>query len=102
MLLLKNKNPIEEVIKLSQFLGNELSEEQARQLVAYCSLTNMQKSKSFEYLKNSAVYEENFSFFRKAQIGNWREHFSRGLARRVDETVTRNLNYTGVFKDATD
>jgi hypothetical protein len=86
--------------KLATFLGNHLSDEQARQLVTYCSLSNMQKSSAFEYMRNSAVYENNFNFFRKAQIGNWRDTFSDESAARVDKAAEDNLKYKGVFKDS--
>lgn len=55
----------------------------------------MKKSTAFKYL--SYAYDKEFSFFRKAQIGNWRDFFNEEQSKKVDEMVKKNLKYQGVF-----
>ncbi len=85
------------MIRLAEFLGLSLTEEQAKQLVEFCSMKNMSESPAFGYLKSSSVFDPDFSFFRKAQVGNWREYFNAELSDRVDCALSQNLNFKGVF-----
>ena len=89
------QNPVEEVKKMAAFLGRDLSDEQAKSIIGYCSLNKMKESNSFKYL--TYAYDKEFGYFRSAQIGNWQDYFTDEMSLKVDVIVKTKLKYRGEF-----
>ena len=41
---------------------------------------------------------KDLSFFRKGQIGDWKNHFTDEMSKKMDEVVAANLKYKKPFK----
>ncbi len=79
--------------KIANYLGHDYTDDQIKSVLRFCSLENMRSSSSYEYLKNEHAFEKGFDFFRKAQIGNWKEYFDDEISKRLDRAVEKNLKY---------
>jgi hypothetical protein len=84
-----------EVRKIAEYLGKDLSDEQIKAVIGYCSLNNMKNSTSFKFL--TQAFDKDFGFFCNAQIGNWQDYFTEDMSRKVDELVRTKLKYRGEF-----
>jgi hypothetical protein len=52
------------------------------------------KKNNVEYCKlliDMNVFENDLQFFRKGQIGDWRNHFSAELSQQMDEHIRNEL-----------
>lgn len=87
------EKPVETVRLLAKFLDKEFTDDQIRQLLAFTSLKNMKESGNLnlEFLVDVNWFEKDMNFFRKGQVGNWREHFSDELSKKVDDAVEKHL-----------
>jgi hypothetical protein len=87
------------VQSIAKFLGQDYSKEQIESLLAFTSFGSMKKNNA-EYCKlliDINVFEKDMEFFRKGQIGDWRNHFSEELSKRVDDYLKDSLKSTITF-----
>ena len=42
--------------------------------------------------------QNDHSFFRKGQIGDWKNHFTDEMSKKMDEVMAANLKYKKPFK----
>lgn len=81
-----------ELRKLNEFLGTQKSEETLEAVARHTSFSAMKsrgepiKDKVFEKKSDSDV-----TFFRKGKIGDWRNHFSPEMQKKMDQWSEKNL-----------
>lgn len=82
---------------MASFLNKTLSEETLERLVNDLRFETFSKNKSanLEQGFDLGLFNRNVSdgrFVRKGVTGDWKEHFSPELNRRIDEWIQRNLS----------
>jgi len=55
-----------------------------------------------EWKREMGEYTQEGEFFRKGEIGDWRNHFAETEWKMIDELVDKNLQYKLKFKFKTD
>ncbi|EFX63192.1 hypothetical protein DAPPUDRAFT_268909 [Daphnia pulex] len=82
-----------EVEKVAKFLGKPLTEEKMFKLLEHLKFDNISKNESvnFEIGKKIGFMNQDGAFIRK---GDWKNHFSPELNRRIDAWVEANLAET--------
>lgn len=95
------EKPVENVKRLAEFVGCSFSKEEEREgmveeIVKLCSLEklkNLEVNKAGTLASTSIPYA---SFFRKGEVGDWRNHLSPEMARSVDEVCQQKLRGSGL------
>lgn len=90
-------NPAEGIAKIGEFLGGDAAElvrnpEKLQRVIELSSFSNMKKDAS----KYQYTMEGSNSFFRKAAVGDWRNHFSEEQAERIDERFAKRTTGTDI------
>ncbi|XP_046656673.1 sulfotransferase 1E1-like [Daphnia pulicaria] len=94
-----------EIVKISQFLGKKLSDDQLTKLTEHLRFDNFAKNKMVNYEKQEVAGLETIGkeiglmnisghFIRKGKTGDWKNHFSPELNERIDEWMWKNLEGT--------
>ncbi|EFX63687.1 hypothetical protein DAPPUDRAFT_231919 [Daphnia pulex] len=85
-----------EVEKVAKFLGKPLTEEKMIKLLEHLKFDNISKNESvnFEIGKKIGFMSQDGAFIRKGKTGDWKNHFSPELNRRIDAWVEANLAET--------
>jgi hypothetical protein len=80
---------------LAKFLEKEYTDEQLQELIAKTSFANLKAKENDDgtrqFLIDIQWFDRNMNFFRKGQIGSWREHFTEEMSKRMDEAVAQKL-----------
>ncbi|GJN11080.1 hypothetical protein PR202_ga29246 [Eleusine coracana subsp. coracana] len=92
-------DPVENVRKLARFVGQpfSVSEEEAGVLMDIVRLCSFDKLKNLEV--NSADPSSDFAndwYFRKGEVGDWANHMTPDMARRLDAIVEEKLSGSGL------
>ncbi|KAL0438600.1 UNVERIFIED_CONTAM: Cytosolic sulfotransferase 6 [Sesamum latifolium] len=97
------RDSVSHVKKIAEFLGLPFSdEEEKRGLIGEISeLCSFEKLKNLETNKTDVLHENvaNSSFFRKGEVGDWRNHLSPAMAERMKEVVDVKLSGSGLKLD---
>merc|ERR1740128_1626118 len=85
-----------EIDKVCAFLGKTLSEEQIQSLLKPLHFDNFSKNRAVNYetTKEEGILNETGNFIRKGKTGDWKNHFTPELNRRLDEWIAKNLQAT--------
>ncbi|EEF43350.1 cytosolic sulfotransferase 16 [Ricinus communis] len=94
------REPLVHVKRLAEYLGKPFSTEEqnegvAEEIIELCSfkkMSNLEVNKS----KSSNYLIKNSDFFRKGEIGDWRNNLTPDMAARVDEITKEKLQGTGL------
>lgn len=79
---------------LVEYLGEELNEVQIERLIAFVAFHNMKSYIKFDEIWLGKLKDkQDFEFFRKGKIGNWKNYFTAEMSRRIDEMVKLKLTY---------
>ena len=91
------KNPVEEFKSLAKYLEVELSDEKIIELIEFTSFKNMKSYIKFTDTpeNRSPNFKESMEFFRKGQIGDWKNYFTDDMIKKLKEIVEKNLRYKG-------
>ncbi|XP_072962570.1 flavonol 3-sulfotransferase-like [Typha angustifolia] len=92
------------VRKLADFLERAFTEEEEKEgvveeIVKFCSFEKMRAIKVNKEGKHGKAGSHTFcnsSFFRKGKVGDWKEHMSEDMARRLDDIVENKLQGSGL------
>ncbi|XP_050222941.1 cytosolic sulfotransferase 12-like [Mercurialis annua] len=92
------REPVAQVKRLAEFLGKPFSVEEESvvdEIVKLCSLNNLRnlevnKSKRF----NSVVKYSDF--FRRGEVGDWRNHMTLEMAEKLDRITNEKLHGSGL------
>ncbi|XP_051121383.1 cytosolic sulfotransferase 5-like isoform X2 [Andrographis paniculata] len=89
ILFLKNEelksNPKAQISKMAEFLGKPIgSEDEVEKIIWRCSLERM---KNLEVNKSGRTFVpvSNDSFFRKGEVGDWKNYLTPEMAERIDQ-----------------
>ncbi|KAL9237878.1 hypothetical protein vseg_012375 [Gypsophila vaccaria] len=99
------EDPSHYVKKIAEFVGMPFSaEEEAegviKQITETCSINNM---KELEVNKSGVInkFFEKKTYFRKGEVGDWKNHFSPSMAEKMKKRMDEKLEGTGLtFKMA--
>lgn len=85
-----------QIRKIAQFLGKPLADEQIAKLSEHLRFDNFAKNESvnMEFAKEIGSMNNTGHFIRKGKTGDWKNHFSPDLNRRIDEWIAANLAKT--------
>ncbi|XP_058226096.1 cytosolic sulfotransferase 13-like [Rhododendron vialii] len=87
------------VKRLAEFLGQRFSMEEERERVVeeIIELCSFDKLRNLEVNKNSScvIDLKNDSFFRKGEVGDWRNHLTPQMVERLDQITNEKL--PGIF-----
>ncbi len=86
------------VRKVAKFLEKELSDDQVKILVENLTFKNMKKSgAAFDKMiqKMSRTEGNKGSFFRKGDVGDWKNYFTEEMNKRMDEAIEKHFKGTG-------
>ena len=81
-----------EVRKLAEFLGYPLTDDVLRKIRVKTSFDNMKK----DNFANMHEINEFKGFFRKGQIGSWKDQFTVAQSEHFDQMCTERLRGTGL------
>ncbi|XP_051121821.1 cytosolic sulfotransferase 12-like [Andrographis paniculata] len=90
-------NPKVQISKMAEFLGKPLgSEDEMEKILWRCSLERL---RNLEVNKNgkSFLVASNSSFFRKGEVGDWRNYLTPEMAEKIDQMSRHKLEATGLF-----
>ncbi|KAK4429133.1 Cytosolic sulfotransferase 6 [Sesamum alatum] len=97
------RDTVSHVRKIAEFLGLPFSdEEEKRGMVGEISqLCSFEKLKNLETNKTGVLHGNvaNSSFFRKGEIGDWRNHLSPDMAERMKEVIDAKMSGSGLKLD---
>jgi len=79
--------------RIASFLGKSMSEEELERLREHLRFDNFAKNDAVnnEFAKELGVIRSQGHFIRKGKTGDWKNHFSPELSRRIDEWIEKNL-----------
>ncbi|KAD2806083.1 hypothetical protein E3N88_39460 [Mikania micrantha] len=95
-------NPTNNVKKLAEFVGHPFTNEEEKEgvienIIKLCSFENLSglevnKSDSFK----GSLPIENRLFFRKAEVGDWKNYFTDEMSEKIDKLIDEKLSGTGL------
>ncbi|XP_010663879.1 flavonol 4'-sulfotransferase-like [Vitis vinifera] len=85
--------------RIAEFIGQPFSSEEEKQglvheiikLCSFESLSNMKVNKTGTFRAGYLTVDKN-SFFRKGEVGDWKNHLTAEMAERLDKITERNLD----------
>ncbi|XP_068304866.1 flavonol sulfotransferase-like [Pyrus communis] len=101
------KEPSANVKRLAEFLGQPFSEEEeskgvVQQIIKLCSFENLSSleinktSRTQQYFVKANIAVENSDFFRKGQVGDWKNFFTDDMAKRMDQIIDERFSGSGL------
>ncbi|KAB2633210.1 flavonol sulfotransferase-like [Pyrus ussuriensis x Pyrus communis] len=101
------KEPSANVKRLAEFLGQPFSEEEeskgvVQQIIKLCSFENLSSlevnktSMTQQYFVKANIVFENGDFFRKGQVGDWKNFFTDDMAKRMDQIIDERFSGSGL------
>eukprot|EP00795_Rhopilema_esculentum_P001668 gene1668-16143_t len=84
--------------KVAKFLGKEITEEQVGILVDHLSFKKMKENNSvnLEAFQDGKIMKKEGSFFRKGEVGDWKNYFTEEMNKRMDEAIEKYLKPVGL------
>lgn len=86
-----------EVARIAGFLGRALGDEgEVEEVLWRCSLERL---KNLEVNKSGSILVNvpNTSYFRKGEVGDWKNYLTPQMERRIDQTIGLKLQALGLF-----
>lgn len=92
-MLFEKKKPIERIEEIAKVIGKHLNPSQIDSIIKWCSFDNMRNNKatSYNWLVDQGYTNESYKFFRKGQIGDWKNHFSAAKLNEFDRVINDHL-----------
>lgn len=93
------KAPVDYIIKIAEFLGYDLSKQEAERVAEVCSFSAMKANKNTNYDRyRHQIYkkESDFNFMRKGIVGDWQNHFSEEQLAEFNQLYASRMNGTGL------
>lgn len=89
--------PSREIDKLCKFLEVDLESEIVTEISQLCDFKKMAEYKLPKEVLQSNVFKNGFKFYRKGEIGDWKNWFTMSQSERFDELWQRTME-NSVFK----
>ncbi|KAM1025661.1 hypothetical protein ACFX13_039474 [Malus domestica] len=101
------KEPSANVKRLAEFLGQPFSKEEeskgvVQQIIKLCSFENLSSleinktSRTQQYFVKANIVVENSDFFRKGQVGDWKNFFTDDMTKRMDQIIDERFSGSGL------
>ena len=90
------KNPTEEVKKLADFIGIDLSEEELGKVLALTSFDSMRGLFVKGDIRTWGSDKHKEAFIRKGKIGEWKKHFTEEQSKILEERYEKVLKPKGM------
>ncbi|KAL6281471.1 hypothetical protein ACE6H2_018352 [Prunus campanulata] len=98
------KDPFVHLKRLAEFLGQPFSLEEERKgvvqkIIKLCSfehLSHLEVNKTKVQWFSSQLVVKNSYFFRKGQVGDWKNYFTDEMARRLDQITDDKFSASGL------
>ncbi|RNA22333.1 sulfotransferase 1C2 [Brachionus plicatilis] len=89
------KKPNETIKSLGEFLGKNLNESEIEFLIESTSFKKMKEAeKTFkDDSRHSKIFKSDLIFFRKGEIGDWKNYFDEVMSKRIEAVVEKNLKF---------
>ena len=86
------------VRKVSKFLGKELTNENVEAMVDHLSFKKMKNNPAVnkEQAKIAKRFNEEGSFIRKGEVGDWKNYFTDEMNKRMDKAIEKHLKPIGL------
>uniref|UniRef100_A0A0E0K3P6 Sulfotransferase n=1 Tax=Oryza punctata TaxID=4537 RepID=A0A0E0K3P6_ORYPU len=91
------------VRRLADFLGRPFTDEEVaggvpEAVVELCSMERMRSVEANRHGQHGVTWStfKNSAFFRKGEVGDWKEHMTLEMARRLDDVVEEKLRGSGL------
>ena len=86
------------VRKVAKFLGKELTDENVEAMVDHLSFKKMKNNPAVNKEEGKAIrlFNESGSFMRKGEVGDWKNHFTDEMNKRMDEATKKHLKPIGL------
>jgi hydroxyjasmonate sulfotransferase len=101
-----SSDPVEHVIRLAEFLGAPFSGKEKedgvpQEVVKLCSFENLSglqlnRTGKLPSGDNDNMVMERSAFFRKGKVGDWVNHMSQEMGRKLDQVVEERLKGSGL------
>jgi len=88
--------------KIANFLGKEISKDQVDQVAQHCNFDSMSKNPMTNYSQGGAAIKApgcTGSFMRKGKVGDWRNHFTDEMSKKMDLYIEKHFAGTGLEFD---
>nr|QVK45628.1 sulfotransferase [Brachionus paranguensis] len=87
------KKPNETIKSLGEFLGKNLSDAEIEFLIESTSFKKMKDSENTlkNDAKHSSIFRSDLVFFRKGEIGDWKNYFDEEMSKRIETVVEKKL-----------
>ncbi|KAG2245860.1 hypothetical protein Bca52824_085488 [Brassica carinata] len=94
------EKPVAQVMRLADFLGCSFTDEEKQagtveKILDLCSLGNL-SSLEANKTGTSTCGIAHHAFFRKGGVGDWKNHLTDGMARKLDEMIEKKLEGSGL------
>ena len=85
-----------EILKVADFLGKKLSEDQIQRLTEHLKFKNMKQNNAAnnDIAHPTGLTFEKGKFMRKGRTGDWKNHFTPEQNQTIDEWIERSLHGT--------
>ncbi|XP_053376566.1 uncharacterized protein LOC123535334 [Mercenaria mercenaria] len=90
-LCFENQNGLEEIDRLLKFLDVDLSEELKKDIIHMCGFENM-ANKTMPSDMEKVFFKQDFKFFRKGRVGDWKNWFTVAQNENFDEIWENEMN----------
>ena len=86
------KKPFETVKEVCKFLGKDTSDDDIKKIIEWCSYKNMKENKSvnYEWYKEFGLFKKDGHFFRKGEIGDWLNYYTKDMSVILDTFIEKN------------
>lgn len=80
---------------MGEFLGKILTDSEIKFLIESTSFKKMKQDETILKKDNRHVeiFKPDLVFFRKGEIGDWKNYFDEEMSKRVDEIVKNKLEF---------
>ena len=86
------------VKKVAKFLEKDITDDQLKLLVDHLSFKKMKENKSvnLEVIQDGKILNKDGSFIRKGEVGDWKNHFTKEMNKRMDAAIEKYLKPIGL------
>lgn len=85
------ENGLEEIKKIAEFLGVPQNDELCQAIYEKCHFDKMAKDKTYPKEMTDKYYKNNFSMYRKGQIGDWKNYFTVAMSEDFDKLYNEKM-----------
>lgn len=80
-------------------MGKNLNESEIEFLIESTSFKKMKEAeKTFkDDSRHSKIFKSDLIFFRKGEIGDWKNYFDEVMSKRIEAVVEKNLKFKANF-----